>query len=109
MAYFNDAQIGISVPLVYPLLLYLLVRLLWIGLDTDSRREHWRPGPERRHRILGFDLDMDQSQPAVGGLSRCRCRRGYAGAQRQAGDQVEGAALPPRRIGEDLLFQPIDA
>jgi hypothetical protein len=52
---------------------------------------------------------MDQGQPAVGGLSRCRDQRRYAGAQGQAGDQVEDAALSPGRIGEDLLFQPIDA
>lgn len=32
VAYFNDAQIETSVPLVYPLLVYLLLRLLWIGL-----------------------------------------------------------------------------
>ncbi len=32
VAYFNDAQIGVSVPLVYPLLGYLLARMLWIGL-----------------------------------------------------------------------------
>ncbi len=32
LAYFNDAQIGVSVPLVYPLLLYLLGRMLWVGL-----------------------------------------------------------------------------
>ena len=30
-AYFNAAEIGVSVPLVYPLLAYLLVRMLWIG------------------------------------------------------------------------------
>lgn len=32
VAYFNDAQIDVSVPLVYPLLVYLLARMLWIGL-----------------------------------------------------------------------------
>ncbi len=32
LAFFNAAQIGMSVPLVYPLLLYLLGRMLWIGL-----------------------------------------------------------------------------
>ena len=52
---------------------------------------------------------MDQGQTALGGLSRCRCRGRYAGAQGQAGDQVEAAALPPGRIGEDFLLQPIDA
>ncbi|MEA2382158.1 MAG: hypothetical protein QOH72_2129 [Solirubrobacteraceae bacterium] len=38
VAFFNDAQIGISVPLVYPLLAYLLVRALWIGLARDRPR-----------------------------------------------------------------------
>jgi hypothetical protein len=32
VAYFNDAQISVSVPLAYPLLAYLLGRMLWIGL-----------------------------------------------------------------------------
>jgi len=30
-AFFNAAEIGVSVPLVYPPLVYLLVRMLWIG------------------------------------------------------------------------------
>src|SRR5262249_8506544 len=32
LAFFNDARLDLSVPLSYPLLAYLLVRLLWIGL-----------------------------------------------------------------------------
>ena len=32
VAFFNDANIDVSVPLAYPLLLYLLGRMLWIGL-----------------------------------------------------------------------------
>jgi hypothetical protein len=32
LACFNDANIAWSVPLVYPLLVYLLVRMLWVGL-----------------------------------------------------------------------------
>src|SRR3954454_3115152 len=39
VAFFNDARIGISVPIVYPLLAYLLGRALWLGL----RRERPRP------------------------------------------------------------------
>ncbi|HVF78651.1 MAG TPA: glycosyltransferase 87 family protein [Solirubrobacteraceae bacterium] len=31
-AFFNAARIDVSVPLVYPLLVYLLARMLWIGL-----------------------------------------------------------------------------
>src|SRR3954454_5660614 len=38
VAFFNDAQIGISVPFVYPLLAYLLGRALWIGLRRDRPR-----------------------------------------------------------------------
>ena len=30
-AFFNAGEIGVSVPLVYPVLLYLLARLVWIG------------------------------------------------------------------------------
>jgi hypothetical protein len=29
--YFNDGNIGVSVPLAYPPLLYLLVRMIWVG------------------------------------------------------------------------------
>ncbi|HEY5943158.1 MAG TPA: PepSY domain-containing protein [Solirubrobacterales bacterium] len=39
--FFNRAEIGISVPLVYPVLLYLLGRCLWIGLR--GRGEGLRP------------------------------------------------------------------
>lgn len=38
---FNRAEIGVSVPLVYPVLLYLLGRCLWIGLR--GRGEGLRP------------------------------------------------------------------
>jgi hypothetical protein len=40
--FFNRGEIGVSVPLVYPVLLYLLARLLWIG---------WRPR-ERDQRLV---------------------------------------------------------
>jgi hypothetical protein len=32
LAFFNDANVDTSVPLVYPLLLYLLARMLWVAL-----------------------------------------------------------------------------
>jgi hypothetical protein len=38
--FFNRAEIGVSVPLQYPVLLYLLGRCLWIGLRGG---EGWRP------------------------------------------------------------------
>jgi hypothetical protein len=39
--FFNRAEIGVSVPLVYPVLVYLLARALWIGLR--GRGEGLRP------------------------------------------------------------------
>jgi hypothetical protein len=32
LVYFNDGNIGMSVPLAYPPLLYLLARMIWVGL-----------------------------------------------------------------------------
>src|SRR5919204_2254250 len=43
VAFFNDANIDVSVPLAYPLLAYLLGRVLWIGLRRGARREALRP------------------------------------------------------------------
>jgi hypothetical protein len=42
LAYFNAAEVETSVPLVYPLLLYLLVRMLTVGLRRN------RPAPAPR-------------------------------------------------------------
>jgi hypothetical protein len=42
VAFFNDANIDVSVPLAYPLMLYLLVRMLWIGLRRGRRRDPLR-------------------------------------------------------------------
>jgi len=44
LACFNAAQISWSVPLVYPLLAYLVARMLWIGLrGRDAARDERRP------------------------------------------------------------------
>jgi glycosyl transferase family 87 len=44
-AFFNAARVDVSVPLVYPLLVYLLARMLWIGLRRGeaARDEARRP------------------------------------------------------------------
>ena len=39
VAFFNDANIDASVPLAYPPLLYLLGRMLWIGLRRSRARD----------------------------------------------------------------------
>lgn len=36
--FFNRAEIGLSVPLVYPVLIYLLARMLWLGLRGSRLR-----------------------------------------------------------------------
>ena len=36
--FFNRGEIGVSVPLVYPVLLYLLVRMLLAGFRPRERR-----------------------------------------------------------------------
>jgi uncharacterized membrane protein len=41
--FFNRGEIGISVPLVYPVLLYLLARLLWIGFRRRERAQRLVP------------------------------------------------------------------
>jgi hypothetical protein len=41
--YFNRGEIGVSVPLVYPVLLYLLARLLWSGLRPREREQRLVP------------------------------------------------------------------
>jgi hypothetical protein len=41
--YFNRGEIGVSVPLVYPVLLYLLGRLLWSGLRSRERPQRLIP------------------------------------------------------------------
>jgi hypothetical protein len=41
--FFNRGEIGASVPLVYPVLLYLLVRLLWTGFRPRERAQRLIP------------------------------------------------------------------
>ncbi|MGZ8633917.1 MAG: hypothetical protein ACXWZZ_08700 [Solirubrobacteraceae bacterium] len=42
VAFFNDANVDVSVPLAYPLLVYLLARMLWIGLRRNRPRDPLR-------------------------------------------------------------------
>ena len=41
--FFNRGEIGVSVPLVYPVLAYLLARLLWSGLRPREREQRLVP------------------------------------------------------------------
>ena len=42
LAFFNAAEVDTSVPLVYPLLVYLLARMLWVGLRPGDVAEQQR-------------------------------------------------------------------
>ena len=46
-AFFNAARVDVSVPLVYPVLVYLLVRMLWIGLRRGAAAEQQAREPLR--------------------------------------------------------------
>lgn len=48
--FFNDGEIGVSVPLVYPPLIYLLGRMLWVG--SNGRGQGLRPSAPRIFLIV---------------------------------------------------------
>ncbi len=70
VAFFNDAQIGISVPIAYPLLVYLLGRVLWIGL----RRDRPRPGLRLLVPVPWSSRSRSSSWSASGSGSTSRAR-----------------------------------
>jgi hypothetical protein len=65
LAFFNHAEIGLSVPLVYPFLLYLLVRMLLLASGRGRPREPlrtWVPAPWLAVAIVflvGFRVGLD--------------------------------------------------
>ncbi len=52
--FFNRGEIGASVPLVYPVLLYLLVRMLMAGFRPPERREPLVPFATARWLMVGL-------------------------------------------------------
>jgi hypothetical protein len=52
--FFNEGEIGVSVPLVYPALLYLLARLVWIGFRGGERRERLVPFARTSWLVVGL-------------------------------------------------------
>jgi hypothetical protein len=51
--FFNRGEISLSVPLVYPVLVYLLGRMLWVGFRPRERRERLVPLIPRMALALG--------------------------------------------------------
>jgi hypothetical protein len=94
VAFFNDANIDVSVPIAYPLLVYLLVRMLWIGLRRSRRRDPVRllvPAPWLVVGLLflvGFRIGLNVADSNVIDVGYA----GVIGADRLAdGDQLWGA------------------
>ena len=94
VAFFNDANIDASVPIAYPLLAYLLGRMLWIGLRRGRRRDPLRllvPVPWLVIGLLflvGFRIGLNVADSNVIDVGYA----GVIGADRLAdGDQLWGA------------------
>jgi Glycosyltransferase family 87 len=99
VAFFNDANIDVSVPLAYPLLVYLLGRMLWIGL---RRRD--RAARERLHLnvpvawlavalvfLVGFRVGLNVTNSNVIDVGYA----GVIGADRLAGGHPLWNHFPP--------------
>ena len=98
LAFFNHAEIGLSVPLVYPFLLYLLVRMLLLAFGKGRPRE-----PLRLHRpdpwlAVGVDLPGRlPDRPERHQLERDRRRLRRRDRRRQADPRPAALrALPAR-------------
>jgi hypothetical protein len=67
--FFNRAEIGVSVPLVYPVLMYLLGRALWIGLRGGGTglRPVWRASRLLVVALflLGFRVGLNMADSGV--------------------------------------------
>ncbi len=67
--WFNRGEIGVSVPLVYPVLLYLLGRALWIGLRGagEGVRPVWRASwlLVAALFLMGFRVGLDMADSGV--------------------------------------------
>lgn len=69
--FFNRADIGVSVPLAYPALLYLMARMLWIGFRGGGEGSRLRPSLPVTWLIVaalflvGFRLGLDVADSNV--------------------------------------------
>ena len=75
--FFNRGEIGVSVPLVYPVLAYLLARMLWLGFRGGERAAADRAGAwlgDRRRRPDRLPAD-DQRRRLGRDRRRLRGRR----------------------------------
>ena len=81
LAYFNDGNIGVSVPAAYPPLVYLLVRMLFAGPSTARAARRRAPA---RPRVVAGDSPRVPARLPLGPepLELQRDRRGLRGSHR---------------------------
>lgn len=81
-AFFNAAEIGVSVPLYYPPLVYLLLRLMWIGFRGPGRAgtagEGLRPSAPR-WLLIGLVIGLFAARIAANIADSGVIDVGYAG------------------------------
>ena len=108
LAFFNHADIDASVPLVYPLLLYLLARLLWIARARSTPRRvlalnvPWRWLAVAIVFLVAFRIVLNVFDSSVIDV-------GYAnvvGAQKVASGHALYGAFPPQ-IGRGDTYGPV--
>ena len=114
--FFNRAQIGVSVPLAYPPMLYLLARMLWVG--WRGRGEGLRPVWPARWLLIaalflvGFRVGLNLADSGVIDVGYA----GVVGADRVADGKQLYDNFPERRLrgrhlraGQLLRLRPLRA
>jgi hypothetical protein len=105
--FFNRAEIGVSVPLQYPVLAYLLGRALWVGLrgHGEGLRPVWPASwlLIAALFLLGFRAGLDVADSGVIDVGYA----GVVGADRIAhGERLYGNF--PRKIDQGDTYGPVD-
>jgi hypothetical protein len=107
--FFNRADIGLSAPLAYPPLLYLMARMLWIGFS--GRGEGLRPVWPARWLLIaalfliGFRGGLNVADSGVIDVGYA----GVVGADRIVdGNPVYGAGAFPSDVGSGDTYGPVN-
>jgi hypothetical protein len=107
--FFNRADIGVSAPLVYPPLLYLMARMLWIGFRGrgEGIRPVWPAGwlVIAALFLLGFRGGLNVADSGVIDVGYA----GVVGADRIAdGKPIYGEGAFPADVGSGDTYGPAD-
>ncbi|MDQ3760043.1 MAG: hypothetical protein M3331_08895, partial [Actinomycetota bacterium] len=105
--FFNNADIGVSAPLAYPPLLYLLGRMLWVGFRGSS--QGLRPSAPRMFLIIvclfaiAFRITLNTVDSGVIDVGYA----GVVGADRITdGNPIYGEGVFPEGVGQGDTYGP---